>query len=443
MTKKIAITVSLILFTLVIVLPVFIYGYVYPNSGDDFAYHLTQLKSGAYWSQLYYAYVTVGYPMEWLNVLGVSYLTSFFWFNVIGLLCIGYSVFIVMTKLVNYRVGILGLASILLANGIWSQYYFGEIFAIINIGIIFVWLVYFIIRWYEQHKLYQLILVFLLTLIMSYYHTNGIYLVPLYIGLLAFYIIYTKARKLNFSKAILCGLISLSTISLLCAYLMSVKATQVWSEAYVYTPQLPIPIVIITISPVVMAVVIFTLVFNKIKISLLLVILCIMAFALFVAMVGVSPHPDRQLYDFATIFGLIMAVLLGSVLKEKKFNYILVAVVVIGIIINLPNWVNYNSTIKPVDKQAIAYLNSVDAETFSTGLNVTPEVYWHYIDLSYEKDGGDILLTRSEPLTLKSDETSISYSPRWKTTTDGYQVSKVFSDNDITVLIWEKIDELH
>jgi hypothetical protein len=109
----------------------------------------------------------------------------------------------------------------------------------------------------------------------------------------------------------------------------------------------------------------------------------------------------------------------------------------------LPNWINYHSTIKPADKQAIAYLNSIDAETFSTGLNVTPEVYWHYIDLSYEEEGGDILLTRSEPLTLKSDVTSISYIPRWKTTTDGYQVSKVFSGEDITVLVWEKIDEFH
>lgn len=83
--RKILIIVVLVCFGVMIVLPPLLHGYVYPNSGDDTAFHLVYIdaiKNGEEATPLYYGQVLVGYPVAWLsNVTNWSVDQIFLWFN--------------------------------------------------------------------------------------------------------------------------------------------------------------------------------------------------------------------------------------------------------------------------------------------------------------------------------------------------------------------------
>lgn len=429
--------VCLLTYSLIIILPALVHGYIYPTNGTDTAMHLSILKSGNYWNQLYYAYVIVGYP---LKIFG-NWNVSFFWFNIVALVLVGYSFYFVLSRLVNWKAGLLGLGMLLLIGGIWSEYQFGEIFNVINIGIIFMWLLYFSVQWYRQRKSYQIVIIALLAILFGIFHSSGVYLLPLSIALSLLYLGRNLYKKYKVERSVL-GLLSIVVvISTLTTCLIAFRTLHI-SSAEGWMQRIPIlhwTIMLTVISPITL-VVLGVLLVSRFRINLSLVILYVFAAILLVLSFGASPYPDRNYYDLVTVVGLIVACLLGMALERKKdtLSYMMVALIVFGIIIGLPtNWFTYHSSIELPDKQAIEYLNTLDARTFSCNLDVNLDIYGNYIKEGYVENGGDIIIERNREMGGQLIYHDLSLSDY----IDGYQLTHVFQEGKVNVEIFRRIDK--
>ncbi len=98
------VAICLIIYSLIILLPPIIHGYIYPNLGDDASYHLKIIKSADLWWVGYYAYVYVGYPIRWLSsITGLSINVLFLWFNYLVFVAVGFCFYFVLSRLVNRK----------------------------------------------------------------------------------------------------------------------------------------------------------------------------------------------------------------------------------------------------------------------------------------------------------------------------------------------------
>jgi len=398
--------------------------------------HLSIFKDGNYWNQLYYAYAIVGYP---LKVFG-NWNVAFFWFNIVALVLVGYSIYFVLSKIANWKAGLLGIGSILLIGGIWSEYQFGEIFNVINIGIIFVWLLYFTVQWYKQRKPYQFIIIILLSILFGLFHSSGIYLLPLSIVLLTVYLGYNILNKYKIERSVIWLLsivvvISALTTCLIVFRTLHISSAEGWMQRI---PILPWTIMLTVISPITVIVLVMLLV-TRFKINLPLIILYALAIILLALAMGISPYPDRNYYDLVTVVGLIVACLLGMALERKKdtLSYMMVALIAFGILIGLPNWVDYHSSLELPDKQAIEYLNTLDAKTFSCNSMVNSNIYENYIKEDYEVNGGDVIIERNREMGGQIVFHDISLP----SLINGYQLVKEFKNGKAEVQIWQMTKE--
>ena len=432
--SKWLVAISLAVYSLIVMLPPVIYKYIYPVSGDDSATHMNFIKHANLLHQLYFGYV-VGYPMKWISPI-ININTSFFWFNFIVLLGVGYSIYFVLSKLVNWKAGLFGLALILIANGIWTEYYYGEIFNVLNMGILLPFLIYFAVRWIEQRKLYQLILMFMFGISFALCHTSGVYLFPTVGLLLVSYAGYSIYKKRKIDKQLLNVGLLLFLISSVCAFWLYKKTIAEWSWVFQSSGRLSSSYMLQALSPITVALFALAIFYNARLNNLALKILTAMAIVLCIAFI-ISPHSDKQFYDFVTIFSLITACLL-SVVSKKMAQYAIVILIVAGIGFNVQNWIGYHSAVKVADKEAIEYLNTLNEETYSCNSNVENAIYSNYIKEQYVANGGEVLITRNSPQTLNSDSTSMAYVPHGTESTQGYQMIKSFNSQNVEVDIWSK-----
>jgi hypothetical protein len=115
-------------------------------------------------------------------------------------------------------------------------------------------------------------------------------------------------------------------------------------------------------------------------------------------------------------------------------NYMMVALIVFGILIGLPNWISYHSSIELPDKQAIEYLNTLDARTFSCNSNANENIYGNYIKEGYVENGGDIIIERNQEMggQLVYNDLSLPDS------VNGYELVKTFIKGQVEINIWER-----
>ena len=199
--NKLLTIIGLSLFCAVVFLPPLIHGYVYPNIGDDTAGHLAifdKMQGGTIRPQmLYLGYVIVGYPLVFVSSLvGADINILFLWFNFVALAGVGLTVYFVISGLVDRLTGWLALLIVLFsAQGILFQFYFGQLFNLINVGIILPLLLLLVVKYLEQGKWYQLILLSLFSGLFGSFHTSGVYL-PVIVGFtLVGYVMYCLLRK--------------------------------------------------------------------------------------------------------------------------------------------------------------------------------------------------------------------------------------------------------
>ena len=438
--KKIITLILMAVYALIIFAPPIYHGYVYPNGGDDTALHLTIIKSGDLFKQIYAGYIFVGYPLRWLNALtGISINWLFFWFNYLVLFMVGVTNSLVASKLAGWKAGLLGLfIPAFLTQGIMYQFDFGQVFNIINMGIIFPCLIYFAVKWYKDRWTYYLYILVGLDLLMATFHSTGVYLAPLILIVVMVNLLYQWAAKKEIWLAV-GNLAVLAPINLVLQYFTMNRFTaDVMQMGLEKGKELPLWFIGKILPVTVLIALGIALIVKRKKYSLQVKVVGVIIGAFAIMLFGViffklSFVPDRQLYDVVTPIGLIAAILMGR-LKAKEFPLaaILVAVTVAG---GLPNWFAFHNAVKEPDKQAFAYLNSLKTGTFSVSSEVTPNIYWNYVKHGYVEEKGDYLVWRSYPQTACSDPESEAYVPHGADKKD-YIISKTFTDGVVIVNVY-------
>jgi len=319
-TKTIGI-LALVAYAVIILLPPIVHGYIYPCMGDDSALHLNIIKNGDLWNQLYYAYAVVGYPIRWLSgITGISINELFLGFSYISLVGVGWSFYFVLSRLVNREAGYLSLVlPSFVSLGLWWQLDDGMTFNIISIGVILPWLTYFMVRWLTQRKFYQLIVLFVLGMLYSFFHSTGIYLAPTLGVLLLGYLIHKRTLV---DKKVVMVLVGLIGLNLLGTYSLYAHTQDILPQAISKSfggKLFPLFYYIQGISVAVLVVGGYSLfILRKVKsvsveIRLLLWGLGVLISLLLIASLGVSCSPDRQIFDMVTLVSLSACICVGVV----------------------------------------------------------------------------------------------------------------------------------
>jgi len=448
--KKVITLVCFAIFALIVFLPPIIHGYVYPTTGDDSGMHLEIIKNQNLFDQLYYGYVLIGYPLNWLSsVGGVSVNLLFMWFNYLVLFLIGVSFYFVISRLVNFQAGLFSLAiPFFVSLGIWWEFDYGMVFNLINMGIVLPFLLYFSVKLFYDFKFRYLVGVFSCGVLFSLLHSTGIYLAPLLISLLLIYTVTKKIRNQKSDKKIFSAFGVLALVSISCVFWLFLKTNDILPQAVGQSFQgelFPIQFYIqglSTISSVMLGYSLYLMIdYKNVKreVILVLVILVVLMVILLISTIGISPSPDRQIFDMAIIFGVATSICVGVVVSYKRsILFVMSCLVIFGVLLNLSNWFDYHSAVKPIDVKAINYVNTLDADTFTVSPTVAVLIYKQFVNGKYIEGYADIFITRSKPMTPISDKTSVAYVPHGRESTEGYTLDRVFEDGDIKIEVFRK-----
>ncbi|MEE9304550.1 MAG: hypothetical protein V3U84_12310 [Thiotrichaceae bacterium] len=460
MRSKLFTIIGLILFGVIIILPPIIYGYVYPNVGDDSAGHLAffdSIKAGNPSGLRYLAYAFVGYPLVWIsNLTSTSIDTLYLWFTYGVLILVGITIYFVVSRLVNREAGWFALwLTTFCAQGILFLFYFGQIFNLINIGIILPLLLYFIVKYLIGKRVYQLVLVLIFAGLFGSFHTSGIYLPIVASFATLMYVIYARDKKykINIHGIVLgIGIVVLSAIAFVLIpegrYLVDRMVFSIINRT------LTVPLVdylLGIVSPTLLVLLVGGAVYSKnilkninketkILITILSCTIMVLAVAAFAP---ISPDPWRQALDLATILALFVAVLLGLFIRQQKDKLLIIIILIVvgvGLFHNVPAWFSYNSAIRLADKQAIEFVNNLDCQTYSCSAEVAPWIYNRFLKAEYIKDEGEVLIMRSTPMTPKSDKSNMWFDKHGIEMNDNYVSVIGFCDDVVWVNILLRAD---
>ena len=474
---------ALLLFSVVIFLPPTLYGYVYPNVGDDAAGHLVVLdaiKDGSTPRFAYIAHVVIGYPLVWIsNLFDISIDPVFLWFNFTALALVGISLYFVVSRLVNKQAGWLALALTLFgAQGILFQFYFGQIFNLINMGIILPWLLYFTARYLMDKKISQLVLVIVFAGLFGSFHTSGIYLPFIAGSTVVVYVIYSRVKKqsMQLRGVVLGG--SIVVFSIIVALLIDPYAmlgiSRIGVVIYYIIYDLPnrmaVPVVnyiLDIVSLLILVGLIFACIFHKDILknirsetkNILIILLCATGVLILVTFTKLSFDSWRTALDLATILALIVAISIGLLMELWKNKFVRIALVLIiglGLLQNMPTWFGYNSAIRLADKQAIAYVNTLDYESYTCSAEVAPWIYSRFLEaeygtivltrydkikrayVKYTEDDSNLLIARSKPMTPRSDKDNMWYNEHSVVPDESFELTRIFRDSQVEVYIYER-----
>ena len=469
MTKaKILTIIGLLLFCIVVFLPPIIHGYVYPNLGDDTGGTLALFddmrdEEEGFPTIQYLGYLLVGYPLVVLSSMsGIDIDVLYLWFNYVALAGVGITLYFVVSKLLGRVAGWLALLLVLFGSqSILFQFYYGQTFNMINIGIIMPFLIYFIAKYLVEGKKYQFILGVLFLALYSSFHTSGVYL-PAVAGLATLIYIITmliRRRKIQkrviilvsvmmvFGVGLFVWLVFLPTLdamsrhnpnplSIILAYIG--KGMPIPIGSYFLSIVSPTVLILLSLAVVHYREIFKSVITKQIQIIGLLLLSAIVVLAS-VVFTRFSLDPWRQALDMATVFALFIAILTGVLLKHQKTKLIIVAVILcvgFGLYHSVPTWFGYNSAVRPADIEATAYIDNY--QTFSASANVQPQIYDRFTTANYVGINGDVIIVRSEPMTPRSDPENIWYGGHGILPDDDYILSQIFKDEKVEVKIYEK-----
>ena len=465
MKRNIIILSCFAIFCAIVVFPPIAYHYIYPNINDDTATLFSVLITKNPTNFPYAGMIYVGYPVLWLaKLIHANSFNVWMWFNLLVLIPCGVALYFIGTKLFNWKIGLMMMfVPIFVSGGILEYQYMGIIFSLIEVVMLIPLFLYCVVKYLTDKKVYQLIIVIVLAILASTFHTSGLY-IPLIIGVaLVSYIIYKAIRhELKDTKYYLkvslfaIGIVALSIVGIA---LMSDKTLQfvnqlsnsLFNGQSIVTRQysmqfglwfsfVSIPIVIIALSSIIL------IIKNKVKINnQVKMFIYFMACWLFVLLVlgfgRISTDPIRAELDASVVIGLIATILLGVVItqvKDKTMIYVLIFVIAIGMLAQFNLWFRNNSAIKESDKQAIAYLNTLNNVNYNCTSNVPYWIYDQLVTMKYSSTDTDLIITRNKPMTPRSDKTVPEYIPHDYSITSQNVLVKSFINNGIEVDIYDK-----
>ena len=428
--RKRNIIIILCILCLLIILPPIIYGYVYPTGGDDSAEHLKVIEQITLINPIpasgyhYAGELIVGYPLVVLKmVFHIPLTTSFTWFNYLALIGVVLTFYCVFSKTFNKQAGLLAAVGIFAVQTFVAQYLSGLIFNIINIGIILMWFIYFGIRAWTKRSWKRGVVAVALLLLFANFHSSGLYLPIMPHSILRILgIIHDSSES---------GLVSNP----------NVIANGITIQYIIFT------VLYLTI--------IGSLIYFWKKISanaskegrLMMIVLGVMSVELAIVSMPalkISPYPSRQLVDTVTfVFLLVVGAvsLYMSKASETIKSGVLLAVILLVSVLWLPTWFSNTSAIKPVDKQAIAYVNSLDGKQFCGNEYLASWVYERYLNKTYEPKS-NIYIWRSAPMTMRTNPQTEWYNNNKNgdislpiiTSLDGY---KWFNGDGIDIIVFQ------
>lgn len=124
---------------------------------------------------------------------------------------------------------------------------------------------------------------------------------------------------------------------------------------------------------------------------------------------GFSSHPSRLIMDGSILLAIAVAGIVGILVRVKGYKVAVVGVALLICIPNLVVWMQDNSAVKQVDKDALVYLNSVGPITFTANPNVEERIYSLYSHETFINDveipttDVDYIVIRNVPMTPTSD----------------------------------------
>lgn len=441
---------------------------------DDTANHLNvieRLVSGTLpeFEFRYLGYAMIGFPMYWLSELtSISMASLFNWLHILLPFFIGLALYFVFSRLVNWITGLLMLIIPIFVSGASIYYlYYGIIFNSISVLILYPLLIYFVVKWICECRVYQLVLVVTLSVIAGTFHVSGMYLPVIFGMALLVYLVYAKVKHKKICKRKLIIGSSIVLLGLVCILVVPFSRQQivdVWKGIHgamvlqteqsrklneIYSAILPFRYYLTTFVSVVI-IILFGVgvwqiknivhLFNSKTQKYLCIMGCWCVTLLVVAYCGLSTIPLRQQTDFAIVFAMIATILAGVLVTYNKRYWLIVGIlIIIGLIPQfIPSWFENNSAIKVTDKQALEYLN--DYDYYDCSPTVSYAIYNEYTNAKY-KSGADILVIRNTPMTQGSDENNPYWDGHGKTNTQGFELLKSFEDSKVKVEVFKRIGQ--
>lgn len=455
----------LLLYIVVIISPQLIHHYIYPNLSDDTATHLNTILDGlenpssvSYAGSLY-----IGYPLSFVaNLFHTSLYNAWMWFNLLILIPVGFTLYFVGSKLVNWQTGLMMLVvPIFVSGGIICYSVMGMIYSLILVSILMPLLMYFAVKYLLEKRIYQLVAIIVLAIVTATFHTSGIYVslvaVVALVGFVAYKFIKRDIGNVRYYLRLslfAVGIIILAIISILIINPQTFQS--VWKFVFNNQPidntlySLPfVEWVMTAISlPVIfiLGASIYSMVKEKIKLSnqlklYLYFMLCWIVVLLILGYGRVSIAPDRAEADMAIAIGILSTLLFGAVLTKMKDKVVLLTLAVLiigGMGVQFRTWFRDNSAIKESDRQAILYLNTLDYVNYNCSSTVPYWIYDHLINAKYSPDATDLIIVRNKPMTLGSDKDDVNFRNFGYTLSSQDVLIKSFINGGIEVDIYEK-----
>lgn len=371
--KRWLIPCALVLYTVAIMLPPIIHGYVYPNTGDDSAVHLShiqayadgQVKSlaNAYWGE-----AMVGVPIAFFhNTFGWSIDVQFLWFNYFVLWLVGISVYLLAGYVTNWYAGLLSIPVVMFVGpSVLNLFDNGSIFDLLTIGV----------------------------------------LVPL--GILAF-ILAMKNKK---------WLIPLTILIVLAVGVHSIGIFKSYgTPAQVATPVNEFLGVIVGWYLVFLLIFCFiALLVTRYKENvhrenafLIAMTVLIPIFILF-SFTTITVWATRFAVDFGVILAIMGGVLISMVVNRLPLSTtaVVVCVVVASGLPVLIGYYGYNSAMTPADLKAIHYITGMPGNQYSVSSNINPQIYGRFTERTY-KNGALPYIDRNKPMTSGTTNGTADY----------------------------------
>jgi hypothetical protein len=421
---------------------------------------------------IYAGYIYLEYPMLAVSkYLGWNFYTVFVWFNILVMLPIGYVLYIIGTKLVNWQAGLVMLfLPTVLSNGLMTYQDSGIIYSMILVGLLMPTMIYFFVKYWQENKTWQLVVIIVLTIITSTFHTSGIY-VPIVTGVsLIGFVTYKIYKHESFKRGlIICSeIIGVSLISI--AILTPQTLQFVHQLVSVISPNVittiptnqttlinssrvfSMPVWYWAVSFVSLGVIaviiaaIYVIIKDKIKLSAevkiyLYILLCWIAAMLVLGFGKVSVDPIRAEMDTSIIVAIFGALLFGAVIsqiKDKSFLIMLAIIVVACSAETLHLHFQDNSAVKTADKEAIAYLNTLDYASYNCSSTLSFWIYDQLVKEKYSVDATELIITRNIPMTPRSNPTDPTYIPHGYTLNNQDVLVKSFISSGVEVDIYER-----
>lgn len=340
---------TLIIFTILIIIPPIHYGYIYPTAGDDTANHLTYFTHMNIPVEEYYDGTPPipQYPLYWgqyivgkmLDVLPFDPKISFSWFHFVMMIFAIWALGWSLSLSINYLAGILVILLIFGMSFLLTLFYWGTIFDLVGIAVLMPVILLSWHKWTRNNK--WKVLAILSMGLFAVFHANGRYLLALIPIILAYEILASKVFN-NWQ----------------------------WLKKY-------------------------RILGYSTGMAGALVILY---------WIGVSQVPSRLWLDSSILFVMVIAGLIGVLIVNMN-RKVIFSVVFLALVISLPDiviWMQNNSAIKEADKEAISYVNSLDNGNYMISPQITRGIYKLYINKPIVNEDAQYIIARNVPMTMTS-----------------------------------------